>query len=196
MGKDKNEARAVQRQEEKIKGRLVEEGVKVEEKKSVEELSSRGYGLVEEEGLYLSFYEALYLMDRGLLEVKDDKGGDVSFQMVLQAYEKGDENAWAKYMVYRDLRGRGYVVRGGFGLGLDFRVYERGDYGKDTAKYLVLSMQEGRPLSLEYLTNVMRQCQALKKELVLAVMSRRGEIVYYTVSQLTVPKTMVEKGRE
>jgi tRNA-intron endonuclease len=193
MGKERNEARAVQRQEEKIKGRLVEDGVKVEEKKSVEELSSRGYGLVEEGWLLLNFYEALYLMDRGLLEVKDEKGEDVSFQMVLQAYEKSDENAWAKYLVYRDLRGRGYVVRGGFGLGLDFRVYERGDYGKDTAKYLVLSMQEGRPLSVEYLTYVMRQCQSLKKELVLAVMSRRGEIVYYTVSQLTMPKTMMEK---
>ncbi len=193
MGKERNEAGAVQRQEEKIKGRLVEDGVKVEEKKSVEELSSRGYGLVEDGWLLLNFYEALYLMDRGLLEVKDEKGENVSFQMVLQTYEKSDENAWAKYLVYRDLRGRGYVVRGGFGLGLDFRVYERGDYGKDTAKYLVLSMQEGRPLSVEYLTHVMRQCQSLKKELVLAVMSRRGEIVYYTVSQLTMPKTMMEK---
>jgi len=30
------------------------------------------------------------------------------------------------------------------------------------------------------------QCQSLKKELVLAVINRRGEIVYYSVSQLSL----------
>jgi tRNA-intron endonuclease len=78
------------------------------------------------------------------------------------------------------------VVREGFGSGVDFRVYERGEYNKDTAKYLILSIQEGKPISLEDLINALKQSQSLKKELVLAVMNRRGEIVYYSVSQLTL----------
>jgi tRNA-intron endonuclease len=90
------------------------------------------------------------------------------------------------YLAYRDLRSRGYVVREGFGLGVDFRVYERGDYGKDTAKYLILSIQEGKPISLEDLAKALQQCQSLKKELVLAVMNRRGEVVYYSVSKLVL----------
>jgi len=70
-------------------------------------------------------------------------------------------------------------------LGVDFRVYERGDYGEETAKHLILSVQEGKPIHLEGLTQVLRQSQSLKKQLILAVMNRRGEIVYYSVSQLS-----------
>jgi len=170
----------------KVKGLLVENGVKIFEDQNVEEISSKGYGVTENDELLLTFYEALYLLDKSLLEVEGKKGKKVNFQKLLQRYESVDENAWAKYLAYRDLRSRGYVVREGFGLGVDFRVYERGEYGKDTAKYLILSVQEGKPTSLEDLTRIMKQCQSLKKELILAVMNRRGEIVYYSVSQLTL----------
>lgn len=173
--------------EAKTEGYLMEKGVKITAKQKVDELQARGYGVKENGELLLNFYEALYLLDKGLLEVKSEEGAKIDFQSLLQISEKTDENIWGKYLVYRDLRSRGYVVRKGFGLGVDFRVYERGEYGRDTAKYLILSLQEGKPITLEELVEIMRQCQSLKKELILAVMSRRGEIVYYSVSQLTLP---------
>jgi tRNA-intron endonuclease len=77
-------------------------------------------------------------------------------------------------------------VREGFGSGVDFRVYDRGDYSKDTAKYLIVSLQEGKPISIEDLSNVSKQTLSLKKELILAVMNRRGEVVYYSISELTL----------
>ncbi|MEM3770031.1 MAG: tRNA-intron lyase [Candidatus Bathyarchaeia archaeon] len=186
MSKNKEQPQPI-RQETRIEGTLTEKGVKIASKQRIEELKAKGYGIEENGELLLNFYEALHILDKGLILVKDEKGGEMDFQQLLQVAEKKDENAWAKYLVYRDLRNRGYVVREGFGLGVDFRVYERGEYGKDTAKYLILSLQEGRPLTMEELTQIMRQCQSLKKELILAVMSRRGEIVYYSVSQLTLP---------
>jgi tRNA-intron endonuclease len=170
----------------KAEGLLTAKGVKISKRQNIDELSSRGYGMVENGELFLTFYEALYLLDKGLLEVKDEKGAKADFQRVLQFYENFDESVWVKYLTYRDLRSRGYVVREGFGSGVDFRVYDRGEYGKDTAKHLVLSVQEGKPITVEKLTNVLKQCQSLKKELILAVMNRRGEIVYYSVSQLTL----------
>jgi len=170
----------------RIKGIVTRDGVKISKSKEAEELFSRGYGSSENDKLLLTFYEALYLLEKGFLEVEDKKDKKVNFQKLLQIYESIDENAWAKYLIYRDLRSRGYVVREGFGLGVDFRVYERGEYGKDTAKYLILSIQEGKPISLENLTAVLKQCQSLKKELILATMNRRGETVYYSVSQLTL----------
>jgi tRNA splicing endonuclease len=38
---------------------------------------------------------------------------------------------------------------------------------------------------MEDLSNALQQTGSLKKELILAVMNRRGEIVYYSVSPLT-----------
>ncbi len=166
-------------------GKIAAKGVTVTEQSNIDQLSSRGYGTTENKILTLNFFEALYLQDKGMLTVKDATNTIVDFQTVLHAYEAVDENAWVNYLVYRDLRGRGYVVREGFGAGTEFRVYERGAYGKDSASYMVLGTQEGKPLDIDVLADVLQQCQNQKKELVLAVMNRRGEIVYYSVSQLT-----------
>jgi tRNA-intron endonuclease len=170
----------------KTKGLLVKEGVKVPEKRFADALSSRGYGVPGKKDFQLSFYEALYLVDKAMLEVEDEKGDEVDFQRLLRCYETVNENAWASYLVFRDLRSRGYVVREGFGQSVDFRVYERGDYGRGTAKYLVVSAQEGKPVAVENLSRWLKQSLSLKKELILAVMNRRGEIVYYSVSELSL----------
>ncbi len=169
----------------KAQGLLTEKGVKISEKGSIDALSQRGYGTAEKEALMLAFYETLFLLDKQVLCVKDKNGSQLDFQRLLQAYEAVDKNAWMHYLVYRDLRSRGYVVREGFGVAIDFRIYERGTYGKDTAASLVLSTQEGQPLPLGDLSNALSQTQSLKKDLVLAVINRRGEIVYYSVSPLT-----------
>jgi tRNA-intron endonuclease len=180
-----SESKKVSPVEFRTSGTLVEKGVKVTERSSIDALSSRGYGTLENEVFTLTFYEALYLLDKGMLEAKDEKGTAVDFQRLLHCYEAENENAWVNYLVYRDLRSRGYVVREGFGAAIDFRIYERGAYGKDTAPYLILGTQEGKPLGINELASALQQCQSQKKELILAVMNRRGEIVYYSVSQLT-----------
>lgn len=169
----------------KTLGVLTKQGVRITDKGSIDALSQRGYGTVENEALLLEFYEALYLMDKGLLEVKSENDAPVGFQDLLQRYEKANANAWVNYLIYRDLRSRGYVVREGFGVGTEFRMYERGVYGKDAATYMVMGVQEGKPLPIKDLANALRHCQSQKKELILAVMNRRGEIVYYSVSQLS-----------
>ena len=167
-----------------VKGILTKKGVRIAEKSSIDSLSQRGYGTEEEDVFTLSFYEALYLLDKALLSVRDESGKEADFQRLLRCYEAVDENAWVKFLVYRDLRSRGYVVREGFGAGIDFRIYERGTYGKDTAQYLVLSTLEGKPLPIQTLVNAVQQCQSQKKEMLLAVMNRRGEVVHYSVAPM------------
>ncbi|MCW3982969.1 MAG: tRNA-intron lyase [Candidatus Bathyarchaeota archaeon] len=168
-------------------GTIAEKGVVVSEQSSIDQLTSRGYGTVEGKVFTLAFFEALYLQDKGMLEVQDKDGTSMTFQVVLHCYETQNENAWVNYLVYRDLRSRGYVVREGFGAGIDFRIYERGAYGKDTAPYLILVTQEGKPLPIGDLVAALQKCQSQKKELVLAVMNRRGEIVHYSVGEMHLP---------
>jgi len=165
-------------------GKLVDKGITVTEQSNIDQLSSRGYGITENRTLTLTFYEALYLQDKGLLTVKNEKNTTVNFQTLLHSYQTINENAWINYIVYRDLRSRGYVVRDGFGIGTEFRVYERGTYCEDSAIYMVLGTQEGKSLNITMLSDILQQCQNQKKELIIAVINRRGEIVYYSISQL------------
>ncbi|MEM2527311.1 MAG: tRNA-intron lyase [Candidatus Bathyarchaeia archaeon] len=169
-----------------IEAVLRDEGVLVKSSEDIERLSTRGYGVQKNEGLLLSFYEAMYLRAKGLININDEKTGkSVDFNDLLKKYESIEKNAWIKYLIYRDLRSRGYVVREGFGLGADFRLYERGEYSKDSADYLVYGVYEGMSLSIEDLTHILKHAQNLKKTLILAVINRRGEIVYYSLSNLT-----------
>ena len=186
LKQSKGAAEADRNAELTIEASLGEESVLVSSPEDIEELSLRGYGVPENEGLILNFYEALFLLGKGIIEIKNKTGGKINFQTLLQRFQSVDKNAWVRYLIYRDLRSRGYVAREGFGLGIDFRVYERGEYGKETAKYLIFGIQEGQPVSIEELARSLRYVQSLKKRLVLAVINRRGEVVYYTLSQLTL----------
>jgi len=169
-----------------IKASLREKDVIVSSREDVEELASRGYGTKEDKKLVLTLCEALFLISKGIIEVETQTRKKIDFKQLLTRYKTLDENAWAKYLIYRDLRSRGYVAREGFGLGIDFRMYERGEYGTATAKYLVLGIQEGQPVSMEELTRALKYVHSLKKSLVLAVLNRRGEVVYYSLSKLTM----------
>lgn len=153
----------------------------------IKEFSTKGYGTDEDGKLRLTLYEALFLLGKGALTVRDkETKKKMTFQKLLKGFQQIDKDVWIRYLIYRDLRGRGYVAREGFGLGIDFRVYERGDYGKETAKHLIFGIQEGKPVTLEKLARTQRYVQNLKKNLILAVINRRGEIVYYSLSELNL----------
>jgi tRNA-intron endonuclease len=187
LGRSKSEADETRAVELKIKASLEENAILVSSPEGIEGLSSRGYGVSEDGKLKLTFYEALFLLSKEIIEVEDEETGEkVGFRNLLKRFQLIDKNAWVRYLIYRDLRSRGYVAREGFGLGIDFRVYERGEYGRETAKYLIFGIQEGQPVSVEELARALQYVQSLKKKLVLAVVNRRGEIVYYSLSQLTL----------
>jgi tRNA-intron endonuclease len=171
----------------KTVGIITSRGVQIPDQSSIDALSQRGYGIPDGKTFTLTFFEALYLQDKGMLDAKTSNGDSADFMALLRCYEAKNENAWVNYLVYRDLRSRGYVVREGFGAGVDFRIYERGSYGKDTAPYLVLVTQEGKPLPTKDLAEAVGKVQNQKKELIVAVMNRRGEIVYYSVGELHFP---------
>ena len=166
---------------------LKETDVTISSPEGMEEFSQKGYGVTEDSKLRLTFVESLFLLSKGAIEIKDEATGKkLVFEKLLKRFQSVDKDAWVRYLIYRDLRSRGYVAREGFGLGIDFRLYERGDYGRGTAKHLIFGIQEGKPVSIETLARTQRYVQNLKKNLVLAVINRRGEIVYYSLSELNL----------
>ena len=72
----------------KTTGILVENGVRINEKTSADALSQRGYGTTQNEVFTIAFYEALYLLEKELLVVRDKKEKAANFQMILRCYEK------------------------------------------------------------------------------------------------------------
>jgi tRNA-intron endonuclease len=142
------------------------------------------YGTLKNEShLLLNPEEALLLLRRQRIQVFDRNGNEMDFASLLQEMAKHRPGLWTQYLVYSDLRSRGYVVRTGYGKGLFFRVYPRGaKLNEATAKYFVCAISEGSPLKVADLDRFSRQAQRNRKKLMLAVLDRQGETTYYLVA--------------
>ncbi|MEM1583616.1 MAG: tRNA-intron lyase [Nitrososphaerota archaeon] len=143
----------------------------------------RGYGVLDEAKKIVeySLVEALFLLEMGRMRLFDLKGEEVNFDRLLKESSIKEPTLWRDYIVYRDLRKRNYVVKDGFSSDLRFRVFERGEYMEKPARYLIAIVYEGRDLPVERLIEWLEICRNNKKELILAVVDRRNEVIYYTV---------------
>ncbi|HKT21536.1 MAG TPA: tRNA-intron lyase [Nitrososphaerales archaeon] len=156
--------------------------VKVTDRDRFGELEESGYGSKEGHELVLHDYEALYLLYAKKLELKEG-GSQVTFEKLAELCQKKSGDSWTKFVIYRDLKSRGYIVREGFGFGTDLRVYERGDYPKKPAKYVVFALDEGIEKGMADLQKSVKEMAKMGKEAIIAVIERRGEVIYYKVSR-------------
>ena len=153
----------------------------VDETKSQDELRSKGFGEKEGKEYVLKPYEALYMLHARRLVLAGKK--DMMFDSLFELFNKHDRNIMSKFLVYRDLRSRGYVAKEGFGFGDDFRVYERGEYECKPAKYVVFGISEGANVTAKSFASAIEQIEKMGKEAVVAVIERRGEVIYYKASR-------------
>jgi tRNA-intron endonuclease, archaea type len=159
------------------------EDVRAVERDRFGELEESGYGTREGQELLLRDYEALYLVYGKKLVLEDKSGKPISFEKLAELAQKKAGDSWTKFVIYRDLRSRGYIVREGFGFGTDLRVYERGDYPKKPAKYVVFALDEGIEKGMDELQKSVKEMAKMGKEAIIAVIERRGEVIYYKVSR-------------
>ncbi|MGC8556369.1 MAG: tRNA-intron lyase [Conexivisphaera sp.] len=125
-----------------------------------------------DEPLALDLFEARYLSESGLLEIRDEGGRAVGRAALRRRCALSDPYFEEKYRVYRDLRNSGYVVGAGIKFGSDFAVYERGP-GIDHAPFLVHVLKSSDQLTANYIVLAGRLATAVRKKFVLAVAGRR-----------------------
>ncbi|MEN6610358.1 MAG: tRNA-intron lyase [Methanoregulaceae archaeon] len=138
-----------------------------------------GYGRPEKDGIRVSPAEALYLVHRGKIEIEE-----FDFESLLLYYAK-EENFLRKYLVYRDIRERGYVVQTG---PHDFRVFRRGQKpGKGESQYLIRVLSERNLIKFDLLIEDVSSARNMRKQYVLAVVDDEDELTYYEIKIQEVP---------
>lgn len=165
-----------------VKGTLQYGKACISDKDMIHELELKGYGEQEGEGLLLKSFESLYLLYMEKLILKKGKK-QLGFDEFLGICQKDDSEILTKFLIYRDLRSRGYVVKEGFGFGSDFRVYERGQFGEKGAKFLIFGFNEGQQEKIGAMQKKIEQMTQMGKEPIIAVIERRGEVIYYKINK-------------
>lgn len=162
-----------------MKSELLEDMVIIKDDKSLNLHSKSHYGNLTEEGLQLSLVEALYLMEKDKIKVSKD-GKPLTVNKVFEIIHKN--GLFSKYIVYKDLKNRGYIVKTGFKYGSEFRLYERGTSpGDGHSNYLVKVSPEHEPLNLSDLSSYVRVAHGVNKYLLFAVVDQENDITYYNV---------------
>ncbi len=153
--------------------------VVIKDKKSIKLHEKSHYGNMSDEGLQITLIEALYLAEKGKLKILK-KGKIISIEEMFQKIRK--ENLFIKYLVYSDLRNRGYIVKTGFKYGSEFRLYERGKSpGDGHSDYLVKVISENYEISATDFSSYVRVAHGVNKKLLFAVVDEENDITYYNV---------------
>jgi tRNA-intron endonuclease len=166
-------------------GRLRGTEVVVEDQSEASQIHNKGYYGVPQSGgsLKLDLMEAIYLEESERLEVVSD-GTRLTAPDLLRIAHKMSEGFEIRYLVYRELRQRGYVVK----LGqppLDFRVFPRGGSpNKTPSKWWVAAISERSTFDLGKLLESLDRTTDVRKKLLLAVVDEESDVTYYDVRRV------------
>lgn len=165
-------------------GELGPDGVLIADEKEASQIYNKGYYGTPQTGgaLSLSLLEAAYLCENERLQVLS-RGKEVSLEALIRQAQKKSRDFEIKFIVYRDLRSRGYVIK--MADNVDFRVYPRGCAPSRTpSKYWVLALSERAVFDLDTLSETLARVNDVRKELLLGVVDEESDITYYGVRRL------------
>ena len=130
----------------------------------------------------LSLIEALYLLEKDKIEIFQGKK-KITFDQLFKKARKLEPNIWTKYVVFKDFRDKGYVIKTALKYGADFRVYDRGiKPGDDHAKWIVYPVHETEVMSMYEFSAKNRVAHSTRKTLLLAVVDDEGDVSYWNSS--------------
>ena len=144
---------------------------------------SRFGSILDTGRVQLSLLEGLYLLEAEKLLVKDNKGKKVKFDAFVKKATKTVPHFWIKYVVFKDMRNRGYIVKTALKFGADFRVYDRGvKPGEDHARWVVYPVHEGEMLTWHDFSAKNRVAHSTKKRLLMGIVDEENDVTYYEVA--------------
>ncbi|MFH0954888.1 MAG: tRNA-intron lyase [Candidatus Micrarchaeota archaeon] len=165
---------------------LVENKVLIEHRPSQDRLHQKGFGERKERHLVLDLKEALYLLEKEKLKITIQKNGKrVSARQLRTIAGKKEKNFFKKFVVFSDLRSRGYVVKTGFKFGFDFRVYPKGKRpGEAHTQFVIEVKTQDEFLKMPEFSRLVRMAQTLHTAPLVAIVDAENEINYYSVGRL------------
>ncbi|MBU3942303.1 MAG: tRNA-intron lyase [Nanoarchaeota archaeon] len=174
----------IKKRKKKVKAILTRERVLTENTDAAHELYNQSrFGSILEDGkVQLSLLEALYLMDKGKVEIRDYKKKKVTFDDFIKRTKRIEPNFWIRYCVFKDMRDRGYIIKTALKFGADFRVYDRGvKPGEDHAKWIIYPVHEGSALTWYDFAAKNRVAHSTKKRLMIGIVDNEGDVTYYEI---------------
>lgn len=140
-----------------------------------------GYGIILDDGrVQLSLSESLYLLEKKKIELYDGRNKLVEKENFIKKASRVESNFWVRYIVFKDMRNRGYIIKTALKFGADFRVYDRGvKPGEDHARWIVYPVHEGEKFTWFDFAAKNRVAHSTKKRLMMGVVDDENDVTYW-----------------
>ncbi|MEM2707475.1 MAG: tRNA-intron lyase [Candidatus Pacearchaeota archaeon] len=121
--------------------------------------------------------EVLYLLKKNKINLFE-KNKKISFNQLLK---KLNEKEIDCYIVFEDLRNRGYILKSGLKFGGDFIIYDKGKKpNKDHSDWVLVIFKRDKNINIKDFVSKIRVATSTNKKLLIALVEEK-KIVYYEV---------------
>lgn len=172
---------------EKIRSVFISEKIFSNSKEAFNLFESQRFGERTGEKIFYTLQEALFLVETKKMEITDSKDKKIKEKELFKKFEKIDKKFKTKYLVFRDLRQKGLIVKTALKFGAEFRVYEKGkNIGVDHAKWILFPVSQNEQLTWQDFSAKNRIAHSTNKKLLIAVVDEENEVSYYEVNWLKI----------
>ncbi|MBD3253292.1 tRNA-intron lyase [Candidatus Pacearchaeota archaeon] len=120
-----------------------------------------------------SIYEAFYLFEQKKADIF--KKNKLTEEQIIREFTKKDKEFYKKYLIFRYLRKKGYIVKTGLKFGSDFRVYEK---NSKHAKYLVFPVFKNK-INIDEFISKNRISHSTAKKLLIAIVDSEDNLSFF-----------------
>lgn len=168
----------------KIKGFLVENSILIFDTTKAKKLHKEEFfGKTLRNGIKISLIEALYLMKRDTLTIKDIKDNkEISLKKIKKIGGRKQSDINIRMKIFNDLKKCGLIVKTGFKFGVDFRVYTKKP-DKTHAEYLIKVIGKKSDFSFPEAAGFVRLAQSVNKKMIFAK-NRKNNITYLQLDRI------------
>lgn len=148
-------------------------------------LVEKGFGEGRGRNLVLDLFEALYLIQKEKIAVFDKKGRVVGEKKIFSLGLENDKKFYSKFVVYSDIKERGYCIKTGLKFGFDFRVYPKGKkMGEEHSKFVIHVAPESEKVSMHALSRMTRLAGNIHTISLIAVIDSEDSVNYYSAERV------------
>jgi len=165
----------------KIIATFTGETVSSNKKEAINLYSKSRFGELKNGKIIYSAVEALYLVEKKKLNLMFKKK-KLSFDRFIDKLREKDKKIDTKYIVFKNMRGRGYIVKTALKFGAEFRVYEKGvKPGQDHANWILFPVSESETMTWHDFSAKNRVAHSTKKNLLIGIVDEENDVTYYEV---------------
>lgn len=154
---------------QKTSGVLLKDRIAVFDKNASKELLEKEfYGKPFGDGLQLSLVEAIYLVEKGFIDVETSEGKKISKEKFEKIVLDLQPDIKSRLRVFKDLKKRDLIVKTGFKFGTNFRAYTTKP-GDTHAEYLIHVLDRDFKGTWAEVSRAVRLAHSVNKEIAFAM---------------------------